>query len=305
MCRVRLSVLFLVMYFGVVLAGELEGDKVLIQGPEVNLTVEDLRRALLSVPRKNRELAIKDPVKIREVMDSTYMTKVAATRALKKRLDKDPETAALIWNRTQNFLAFAELDDAMNQAIGPDADYEQAAYERYLANRDDYRLSERFKASHILLQPKEGESDEELRERAEKLYRELSGDKIDFESAAREYSADKGSAEKGGSLGTFRPGQMVKPFREALQALEPGQISQPVKTRFGYHIIRLEERIPASYRPFEEVKAELIEKAKDRARLDFRRDYWRRVREDPNARVNEKAFEAFIADPVLVPERKQ
>ena len=305
MCRVRLSVLFLVMYSGVVLAGEPEGDKVLIQGPEVSLTVEDLRRALLSVPRKNRELAIKDPVKIREVMVSTYMTKVAATQALKKGLDKDPETAALIWNRTQNFLAFAELDDAMNRGIGPDADYEQAAYERYLANRDDYRLSERFKASHILLQPKEGESDEELRERAEKLYRELSEGKIDFKTAAKEYSADKGSAEKGGSLGTFRPGQMVKPFPGGIAEARAGP-DQPT----GEDPLRLSHHPPGGtyssfVPPFEEVKAELIEKAKDRARLDFRRDYWRRVREDPNARVNEKAFEAFIADPVLVPERKQ
>jgi len=53
---------------------------------------------------------------------------------------------------------------------------------------------------------------------------------------------------------------MVKPFEEALKAMKPGDISQPVKTSYGMHLIWLQDKVPASIRPFEEVKAELIRK---------------------------------------------
>lgn len=72
----------------------------------------------------------------------------------------------------------------------------------------------------------------------------------DFAALAKEYSDDTGSAEEGGDLGWFGRGMMVREFEEAAFALQPGQVSEPVKTVFGYHLIKLEERDPA--RPVEE-----------------------------------------------------
>jgi parvulin-like peptidyl-prolyl isomerase len=86
----------------------------------------------------------------------------------------------------------------------------------------------------------------------------------DFAQVAGAVSDDTGSAARGGELGFFGPGQMVAPFEQAAWALKPGEISQPVKSDFGFHIIQLlEQRI----RPFEEVKEEVREKSYPELRL--------------------------------------
>ncbi|KZS00483.1 putative Peptidyl-prolyl cis-trans isomerase NIMA-interacting 4, partial [Daphnia magna] len=87
-----------------------------------------------------------------------------------------------------------------------------------------------------------------------------------FEDLAKEFSKDPGSAARGGDLGFFGEGRMVKPFEDAVKALaKPGDISELVESQFGFHIIRLEERQAKTTRTFEEVKPQLM--AESRADL--------------------------------------
>ncbi|RMD64406.1 peptidylprolyl isomerase, partial [Candidatus Parcubacteria bacterium] len=83
-----------------------------------------------------------------------------------------------------------------------------------------------------------------------------------FAKLARQYSEGP-SAERGGLLGTFRQGELLPGFEEAVAALQPGQISDVVRTRVGFHIIRLEAKKAGGYKPFdavkEEIKADLTE----------------------------------------------
>ncbi len=79
----------------------------------------------------------------------------------------------------------------------------------------------------------------------------------DFSALAREYSEGP-SKDSGGDLGFFAAGQMVPSFDQAVFSMQPGDISEVVKTQFGYHIIMLEEIQQAQTRPLEEVKAEII-----------------------------------------------
>ncbi len=78
-----------------------------------------------------------------------------------------------------------------------------------------------------------------------------------FDKLAKELSDDEGSAQKGGDLGQFERGQMVKPFEDAAFAAKIGTIAGPVRSRFGYHLIKVFEHVPEKIRPFEEVKAEI------------------------------------------------
>ena len=125
--------------------------------------------------------------------------------------------------------------------------YDQVAHDRYMQ-------VERRRASHILVES--GEDDAAAKKEAEEvLARATAGE--DFAKLAAEHSDDPGSKGQGGDLGWATREAYVQPFAEALFAMEKGEIRGPVKTQFGYHVIRLDDVEPAHQRTFEEVHAEL------------------------------------------------
>lgn len=134
-----------------------------------------------------------------------------------------------------------------------------AALESYYEQHaDQFRTNEERRASHILITPEEGESDDDARARAEAVLERIrSGE--DFAAVAAEVSDDVGTAQNGGDLGWITRGMLAGPFEDALFAMEAGEIEGPVKTDFGYHIIRLDEIRAAEEQPFEEVRDELAE----------------------------------------------
>ncbi len=154
---------------------------------------------------------------------------------------------------TINKLMEAELATA---TAATDAD----AQDFYAKNPDKFKQGETLRASHILIEAKEG-VDEATRKAARAkidgiLKRAKGGE--DFAALARENSAD-GSAAQGGDLGFFPRGQMVPAFDQAAFALKPGEISDVVTTQFGYHIIKLTEKKEASMIPLEQVKPRVLE----------------------------------------------
>lgn len=113
------------------------------------------------------------------------------------------------------------------------------------------------KAQHILIKTTEGKSDEAAKKEIEKIRAEAVSGK-DFAELAKEYSDDKGSAAKGGDLGWFGKGKMVRPFEVAAFKTKKGGISEPVKTTFGYHIIKVNDvKETPNYQTYEEMKEEL------------------------------------------------
>jgi parvulin-like peptidyl-prolyl isomerase len=130
--------------------------------------------------------------------------------------------------------------------------------ETYRTKQQQYQVAGGQTVSHILFlfPPYATEQDEQrLRAKAESVLQQLRNGG-QFTALARQYS-DGPSAETGGLLGTFKPGELLPGFEEAAAQLQPGQISDVVKTRIGFHIIRLEARQEASMRPFAEVQEEL------------------------------------------------
>jgi peptidyl-prolyl cis-trans isomerase D len=139
---------------------------------------------------------------------------------------------------------------------------EQAVADYYAANAAQFGQPEQRGASHILIAADKG-ADAATRAaakaKATELYETLQKAPERFGELARTHSQDPGSAAQDGSLGSFGRGMMVKPFEDAVFSMKPDQISEPVESDFGYHIIRLDGIEPAKVAPLAEVRAAIVE----------------------------------------------
>ncbi len=111
-------------------------------------------------------------------------------------------------------------------------------------------------ARHILIAKDKDGSYKNALKKAERIYKKLKAG-ASFSKLAKKYSDDPGSRASGGDLGYIEKSQLVKPFADAAFSLKIGQISKPVKTRFGYHIIEVLDRKAASVKPFEDVEGKI------------------------------------------------
>ncbi|MCF3934288.1 peptidylprolyl isomerase [Acuticoccus sp. M5D2P5] len=168
---------------------------------------------------------------------------ILATAAEEQGFEDDADfKARMKYLRTQA-LREAYMEKVIGEAITDDA--VRARYDEEVAKIEP---EEEVSASHILVE------DEET---AKRIIEELDAGG-DFAALAEEYSTDPGSKSRGGSLGFFGKGQMVPAFEEAAFALEPGEMTQePVQSRFGYHIIKVDEKRPVEVPSFEQVSEQI------------------------------------------------
>jgi peptidyl-prolyl cis-trans isomerase D len=138
----------------------------------------------------------------------------------------------------------------------------QAAYDK---NKDRYNEPEKRHGRHILIPI--GKDDAAARKQAEDVLAQAKAGK-DFAALAKQYSQDPGSADKGGDLGWADRNQFVGPFADALFGMSVGELRGPVKTQFGYHIIRLDEVQPGKTKSFDSVRSELEAELKRNAAAD-------------------------------------
>lgn len=117
---------------------------------------------------------------------------------------------------------------------------------------------EQVRASHILLKT-EGKDDATVKAKAEDVLKQAKAPGADFAALAKKFSEDTSNASNGGDLDFFPPGRMVPEFDAAAFAMQPGQISELVKTDFGYHIIKLTDRKAPTVQKLDEVKDQLTE----------------------------------------------
>jgi Parvulin-like peptidyl-prolyl isomerase len=164
---------------------------------------------------------------------------------------------ALYTNPARVQVEYLELNlDDIAASITPSEEDLRSLYEE---QGEGLLEEEQRKASHILIEVP-ADADQAQVDKAQTQLNELrerirAGES--FASLAKEYSQDIETAEKGGDLGYFGRGMKVKPFEEAVFALERGAISEPVRTPFGVHLIRLDDIRPARKQTFEEARAEL------------------------------------------------
>ena len=130
----------------------------------------------------------------------------------------------------------------------------------YEDNAQQYSTPEQVRASHVLLKT-EGKNEAEVKKLAEEIAAKARGG-ADFAGLAKQYSQDESNNTKGGDLDFFGRNAMVPEFDQVVFAMEPGQISDPFKTSFGYHVVKLTDKRAASSRPLDEVRAQIEDQIK-------------------------------------------
>jgi peptidyl-prolyl cis-trans isomerase D len=181
-------------------------------------------------------------------------------------------------------LEYAELrlDQLAPQVTVSDSDIK----DYFDKNKDRYVVPEKRRASHILIQiPPGKDGDAAARKKAEDVLAQAKAGK-DFAALAKQYSGDPGSAAKGGDLGWADRNAYVAPFADALFSAPVGEIRGPVKTQYGYHIIRVDEVQAGKTQALEQARAEVeAQLRKDRAADLFgdRQEQLQRRLEQPGA----------------------
>lgn len=215
---------------------------------------------LLAALAQNGRPAV-TPADKRKVAEQYGDLETYAQEARNRKLDQNPETKQMMAIQTDNVLASTLAKQVAEDTQLSDADLH--AY--YDAHKDEFEEAQgshiliRFKGSRVPLKPNEKDLTEpEALAKAQEIRGKLVAGG-DFAALAKAESDDTGSATKGGELGSFRHGQMVKPFDEAAFTLPVGKVSEPVRTDFGYHIIKITSR---TSKTFEEAKPEIEKKIK-------------------------------------------
>lgn len=174
----------------------------------------------------------------------------------------------------------AQIGDKANVTI-------EDANQYYEQSRSRYSVPEQVKASHILIKPDTtdpntdpNEAKAEAKAKAEELLKQIKAG-ADFAELAKANS-DCPSAERGGDLGFFSRGRMVPAFEDAAFALEVGQLSDIVESRFGYHIIKATDRKDAETKTFEQVKDEVVQQLTQAKQRELVRQYIESLKAEAN-----------------------
>lgn len=178
------------------------------------------------------------------------------------------------------------IEEIIESDVLTNAEVDEAeAREFYQENPEFFETPDQVRASHILILTQGASDDEraEARETIETVLSELEAGES-FEALAREYSED-GTAEQGGDLGFFGQGQMVPEFEQAAFDLEVGETSGIVETQFGYHIVRVTDRMEAGTQSFDDVRAQIEQFLGQEQQQNAFDSYIERLREEADVEV--------------------
>lgn len=189
------------------------------------------------------QTAARGPQK-RQIADQIVRLRIMAREGQKRGLEKDPVVQRQLAFQREQILANAAFVDMQKKVVVSDAD----ARKYYDDHKSEYESIKgahiliRYKGSPVPMRPGTKEmTEEESLAKATELKRKLDGG-ADFGTLAKLESDDIGSGANGGDLGTFKRGQMVGPFETAAFAAPVGKVTDPIKTQFGYHLIKIESK---------------------------------------------------------------
>lgn len=234
-------------------------DKVILTIGNEKITAQEFDQIVEALPEQVRA-QVRGPQK-RQFAEQLVRVKVLYQEALKRKLDENPRLQTQIELQKENILAGFLMQEMTANAQVDDATARQY-YEQHKSEYESvhaHHILIRTKGSPLPIQPGKKElSDEEALAKAQELRKKLLAGE-DFATLAKAESDDVRSGANGGDLGIVKHNQTVPPFEQAVFSLPPGQLSEPVKTQFGYHLIKVDQH---ETKTFDEVKADVEKKAR-------------------------------------------
>lgn len=209
--------------------------------------------------------------------------KLLSEKAQKAGLDQSPEVKKLLELNQQRVLGAIYMVDYLNKLELPD--FESIALENYTLNKKQFVQPEMVNAQHILINFDGDEN--KSKQVADDVRKKVLQGKQSFAELAKEYSDDSSAKRNGGVLGFFDKTKMIPEFSEAAFALKLNEVSAPVKTQFGWHVIQMLEKKPAKTLEFSEVKDSLINSAKQNFKQNARSSKLNETMNTIDFKVNE------------------
>ncbi|MDU1954667.1 MAG: peptidylprolyl isomerase [Peptoniphilus lacydonensis] len=234
-----------------------------ITGVDYNLFLDSLN------PQIKQYFAGEDMNK--EIINELIYQALLYENAIAKGMDKDEEFLQVVEKTKESMLK----NYALGKLLATVDVTEDEVKKFYEENKEAFKEKESANASHILV------SEED---KAREIYEKVK-DGEDFETLAKKNSTCP-SKEKGGDLGTFTRGQMVKEFEDAVFENEVGTVTEPVKTQFGYHIIKINEKNEGRDLEFDEVKDKIFSQLKRQKEQDLYNKKIEELKEKYDVKMN-------------------
>ncbi len=262
------------LLFGLILCSAAAAEELVGKMGDVELHSSELKAILEAQPPDARRQLATDPAALERLVRSELMRKAVLNEAMQKGWDKRQELQPLIERARDQVIVSSFVSNVAKPGDGyPSEDEIKQFYE---SNKAQLLAPAQYQVAQIFLPAADGTDKakaEEARKKIGELSVKLGKSGADFGKLAKENSAHKESAEKGGELGWISEEQMVPEIRRAVTGMSKGEVSPPVKSSAGWHLIRLLDKKPAATRPLADIRANLIVAMRNRKSQDMERAY--------------------------------
>jgi len=278
-------------------------DTVLVSKGLAKVTRAEYDAELLKLPGDLREGFANNPRRVYELLQRMLVQKSLAAQARNAGLDKRPDVKARLDLEVEKFLSAVEIEAVDAAAVAEFnaniARYEARARELYLVDKSAFTTPAQVSATHILFDPRKRGAEAARTLAIETRAKIAAG--ADMGKLAREISDDPSSSQNAGALGWFSQKDMDPSFAAAAFALaNVGDVSEPVQSQFGWHVIRLDGKRAGAVKPYEEARDQIMTELRKRAIEEKREAAVSAIRKDPKASINRDAVDALT--PKVDPE---
>ena len=270
---------------------QIDGDEnILAKRGKGVVTHDDFNARANRIPEDRRFRVLRDRGRMEDVLNNMLMLKQLAADAREAGFDQESVVQDRMALAADEELAKAWLEN-FTSVLNP-ADYSAMAREMWMVDKARYQTSNSVTVTHILI-GSESRSESEALVIANRLYETLLSEPDQFDALVPEYSDDPSAASNKGTFRNVEKGDMVPSFEAKAFSMKPGEISEPVLTQYGYHLIRLDALQKARQKTFAEVRIPLEEQAREKHRERVQMIYLNEIYE-PELKVTKESVENSI-----------